>query len=139
MISQTHVTPDTPMGATLVDGGVTFRAWAPRALAIYVNGTFGGAAMTGQSDLLMARDPNGYWTGFVAGARDGDPYHFYVVGAGSRGYKRDPYAREMARDAAFPACSCLIRSGAAYPWHDAAFVTLDFARRRPASSVVKRP
>ena len=67
MISQTHVTPDTPMGATLVDGGVTFRAWAPRALAIYVNGTFGGAAMTGQSDLLMARDPNGYWTGFVAG------------------------------------------------------------------------
>lgn len=116
------------MGANLVDGGATFRAWAPRATAVYVNGTFGGMARTGQTDdLLMARDANGYWTGFIAGASDGDIYHFYVVGQGSSGYKRDPYAREMARDAAFPQCSCLIRSGSAYPWHDSAFVTPDFS------------
>ncbi len=84
--------------------------------------------MTGQSDdLLMARDANGYWTGFIPDAQDGDPYHFRVVGAGSSGYKRDPYAREMATDAPFPTCSCLIRSGTAYPWHDSAFVTPDFS------------
>ena len=128
MISQTHITPDTPMGATLVDGGATFRVWAPRALEVYVHGTFSGIPKAGRiDDLLMARGANGYWTGFVAGARDGDTYQFDVVGKGSNGFKRDPYAREMARDAAFPNCSCLIRSGSAYRWHDGAFVTPDFS------------
>jgi len=84
--------------------------------------------MTDQTDdLLMAKDANGYWTGFIPDARDGDPYHFWVVGAGSKGYKRDPYAREMATDAPFPKCSCVIRSSTAYPWHDSAFVTPDFS------------
>jgi 1,4-alpha-glucan branching enzyme len=129
MISQANILPTTPMGANLVDqGGATFRVWAPRATAVYVNGTFGGAPAMGQSDSLrMARDANGYWTGFLATAGDGDTYHFWVNGAGSRGYKRDPYAREMATDAAFPRCSCVIRQGAAYPWHDSAFVTPDFS------------
>src|SRR5580658_59046 len=129
MISQANITPATPMGANLVTGGgATFRAWAPRATAVYVNGTFAGTPYTTQSDdLLMANNGNGYWTGFMPDAQDGDPYHFWVVGAGSSGYKRDPYAREMATDAPFPNCSCLIRSGTAYPWHDSAFVTPDFS------------
>jgi 1,4-alpha-glucan branching enzyme len=128
MISQSNILPTTPMGATLINGGATFRAWAPRATAVYVNGIFGGVPKTGQTDdLLMSEDANGYWTGFVAGAQDGDLYHFWVTGAGSSGYKRDPYAREMAEDAPFPTCSCLIRSATAYPWHDAAFVTPDFS------------
>jgi len=117
------------MGANLVGGGgATFRAWAPRAIGVYVNGTFGGTPKTGQTaDLLMARDASGYWTGFIPSAGDGDPYHYWVVGAGSSGYKRDPYAREMATDKPFPHCGCLIRSGTAYPWHDSAFVTPDFS------------
>ena len=129
MISQANILPTTPMGANLVDGGgATFRVWAPRATAVYVNGVFRGTPKVGQTDdLLMAGDGNGYWTGFVAAAQDGDPYHFWVVGAGSSGYKRDPYAREMATDPPFPTCSCVIRSAAAYPWHDAAFVTPDFS------------
>lgn len=129
MISQANILPTTPMGANLVDGGgATFRVWAPRATAVYVNGAFGGTPRTSQTpDLLMLKDANGYWTGFIANARDGDPYRFWVVGAGSSGYKRDPYAREMATDAPFPTCSCLIRSGTAYPWHDSAFVTPDFS------------
>jgi 1,4-alpha-glucan branching enzyme len=127
MLSRSNILPTTPMGANLVNGGATFRAWAPRATAVYVNGILGGVARTGQTDdLLMAQDANGYWTGFIPGALDGDLYHFWVVGAGSSGYKRDPYAREMARDSRFPSCSCLIRSSTAYPWHDAAFVTPDF-------------
>jgi 1,4-alpha-glucan branching enzyme len=129
MISQANILPTTPMGANLLaSGGATFRVWAPRATAVYVNGTFGGAAKTGQTaDLLMTKDAAGYWTGFIANAADGDPYHYWVVGAGPSGYKRDPYAREMATDAPFPNCSCLIRSGTAYPWHDSAFVTPDFS------------
>jgi len=129
MLSQANILPTTPMGANLIGGGATFRAWAPRATAVYVNGTFGGTPMTGQTNaLLMAKDTNGYWTGFIPNARDGDLYHFWVVGASPlSGYKRDPYGREMATDNPFPTCSCVIRSGTAYPWHDAAFVTPDFS------------
>ena len=136
MISQANCTATTPMGATLLSGqglpgpGATFRAWAPRASAVYLNGVFNGAPRTGQtSDLLLAKDVNGYWSGFVAEAADGDTYIFYVVGAGSSGIKRDPYARELANDptAPFPICNAIIRSANAYPWHDAGFRTPDFA------------
>jgi 1,4-alpha-glucan branching enzyme len=122
------------MGANLVGtnpvsaGGATFRAWAPRAAAVYLNGNFQGRAFSGQTeDLLMRKDAEGYWTGFMPQAGDGDLYRFWVVGAGSSGYKRDPYAREMATDAPFPNCSCVIRSATAYTWHDSAFVTPDFS------------
>jgi 1,4-alpha-glucan branching enzyme len=129
MISQANIMPTTPMGATLVDGGgATFRAWAPLAKEVYINGVFGGIPRSGQTDdLLLANDANGYWAGYVNTAKEGDPYHFWVVGPGSSGYKRDPYARELATDVPFPNCSCLIRSATAYPWHDAAFVTPDFS------------
>jgi 1,4-alpha-glucan branching enzyme len=128
MISQSNISATTPMGATLVVGaGATFRAWAPRASAVYVNGVFGGVSHVGQTaNLLLANDGKGYWTGFVAEAQEGDLYHFWVAGAGSSGYKRDPYARELATAAPFPNCSCIIRSGMGYPWHDANFVTPDF-------------
>ena len=129
MISQANISPNTSLGANLIDGGgATFRAWAPLAMAVYVNGTFGGTLRMGQTDdLLLAKDANGYWTGFVEAASEGDLYRFWVVGPGSSGYKRDPYARELAMDAPFPNCSCLVRSATAYPWHDAAFVTPDFS------------
>ncbi len=128
MISQDNITAATPMGATLLaGGGATFRAWAPRASAVYLNGVFGGTPQTGQTGaLLMAKDAHGYWTGFVQAAQEGDLYHFWVTGAGSSGYKRDPYARELANDVPFPNCSCILRSATAYPWHDADFVTPDF-------------
>ena len=128
MISQANISETTPMGANLVAGGATFRAWAPLASAIYINGTFGASTLTGQSgDLLLKKEANGYWTGFVEGAREGDPYRFWVVGPGGAGYKRDPYARELAPASAFPNCNSLIRSVDAFPWHDAAFVTPDFS------------
>jgi len=129
MISQVNISPDTPMGANLEGGGgATFRAWAPLANAVYINGTFGGAAMSGQSaNLLLAKDANGYWTGYVAAAQEGDPYRFWVEGPGGKGYKRDPYARELSPAGAFPNCDSLIRSASVYPWHDSAFVTPDFS------------
>jgi len=128
MISQKNISPNTPMGANLVArGGATFRAWAPLATAVYINGTFGGSSLAGRSDnLLLAKDANGYWSGFVGSAQEGDPYTFLVVGPGGSGPKRDPYARELAPASAFPNCNNLIRSANAFPWHDAAFVTPDF-------------
>ena len=135
MMSQMNCTPNTPMGANLVaergiaGGGATFRAWAPRATAVYVNGVFGGVERSGQhASLLLAKDANGYWSGFLEEAGEGDTYRFYVVGEGSSGYKRDPYARELANDPAlpFPVCAAVIRASEAYPWHDAEFRTPDF-------------
>ncbi len=128
MISQANISPTTPMGATLVAGaGATFRAWAPRASAVYVNGIFAGTPRIGPTDdLLLSKDANNYWTGYLPTAQEGDLYHFYVVGPASSGYKRDPYARDLATDAPFPNCSCIIRSATSYPWHDAGFVTPDF-------------
>ena len=129
MLSQSNISSTTPMGANLVSsGGATFRTWAPGASGVYLNGTFSGTPLNGQTDaLLMRKDANGYWTGFLPTATEGDLYQFYVVGTGSHGPKRDPYAREMATDNPFPTNSCVIRSATAYPWHDSAFVTPDFS------------
>jgi 1,4-alpha-glucan branching enzyme len=136
MISQAHCGAQTPMGANLVSemgvagGGATFRVWAPRAAAVYLTGVFGGVSRSGLDDsLLMAKDSNGYWSGFLEEAGDGDTYGFYVVGVGSQGYKRDPYARELANDPAlpFPVCLSVIRAAREYRWHDAGFQTPDYS------------
>ena len=128
MISQANINDATPMGANLVGGGATFRVWAPDAHEVYINGTFGGNSSWQQvPSQLMSKQANGHWTGFVDGARDGDPYKFYVIGDGSHGYKRDPYARELAVDVPFPHCNCIIRDPAPYPWHDEDFATPDYS------------
>ncbi len=128
MISQENINATTPMGATLAANGATFRVWAPRAESVYLNGVFAGQPQWNQTPAdLMARDANGFWSGFVAGATDGDVYKFYVNGLGSNGYKRDPYARELSTDPPYPYCNCLIRDSTSYPWHDAAFQTPDYS------------
>jgi 1,4-alpha-glucan branching enzyme len=129
-LSQTNVTPSTPMGANLVAGGATFRVWAPLASAVYLNGVFGGTADWSKdaSPKQLVKDTNGYWSGFLSGVADGDFYKYYVVGPGSSGYKRDAYARELTPSATFPfSVNCIVRSPSAYPWHDAQFVTPDFS------------
>ena len=50
--SQQHITAATPMGATLVAGGATFRVWAPRANEVYIRGDFNGWTKD-QSSLLI--------------------------------------------------------------------------------------
>jgi len=128
LITQENISAQTPMGGSLIPGGATFRVWAPRAMAVYVNGIFGGQAFNGQTpDRLLVNDGNGYWAGFQEGAEDGDLYRYWVTGPGSAGYKRDLYARDLATDAPFPSSSSILRNGSAYPWHDAAFDTPDFS------------
>lgn len=112
------------MGAILVvDAGMvqgaTFRVWAPVADAVFLNGTFNGVPSWDRDanpNLALRKLGDAWWAGFVSGAKDGDPYKFYVVGKGSSGFKRDPYARE--RDSVG---NCFVRSPDAYPWHDAGF------------------
>jgi 1,4-alpha-glucan branching enzyme len=120
----------TPMGATLVDGGATFRVWAPNALAVHVVGAdFDQAGPSSQN--LLTRDDTGHWRGFVPGVRDRHQYMFWVEGKGDIGYKRDPYARELsaprppANGHPAPTWECVVRSSD-FPWHETGYVTPPF-------------
>src|SRR4051794_22381549 len=122
--SQLHIHVNTPLGATLISDGATFRAWAPAAREVYLASNHEAGMPSGafpkQADDLLAKDAAGFWAGFVPGIKDGDLYRFYVVGTGSGGFKRDPYARELEFDG-YPDCNCTVREPADYPWHDARF------------------
>lgn len=115
-----HVHAGTPMGANLVGDGATFRVWAPHAVRVHVIGDFNGRRVDDKS--LLTPDDAGHWRGFVAGVRDRDRYMFWVVGRGSEGPKRDPYAREL--DTPFPG-ECIVRE-TDFPWHETGFVTPPF-------------
>jgi 1,4-alpha-glucan branching enzyme len=115
--AQTDIGPTTPMGANLVPGGCTFRVWAPRASAVYVSGPFNDWARKDESSRLV-KDGLGIWAGFVPGVTEGTQYKFYVVGPTAlEGYKRDPYARELAA----PNWNCIVRDPKRYRWHDAGY------------------
>ncbi|MFL5732783.1 MAG: alpha amylase C-terminal domain-containing protein [Chloroflexia bacterium] len=112
-LTQDFIKSDTPMGANLAPDGATFRVWAPRAEAVHV--LYDGNWDPVEANRML-KDDSGIWAGYVHGVRDGAMYMFYVVGTGSRGCKRDPYAREIAstRDGE----RCVLRDPNAYPWHD---------------------
>jgi 1,4-alpha-glucan branching enzyme len=116
-----HILPGTPLGASLIADGATFRTWAPHATDVYVVTT--GLDASGEhnwepaaSDRLI-RAQDGTWAGFVPGIKDGDRYLFWVRGpTGKTGFKRDPYARELCPMVEFPNCPCLVRDPETYPW-----------------------
>jgi len=108
------------MGANLVAGGATFRAWAPHAHSVHVTGDFNQNQRNDAS--LLTRDDHGHWRGFIPGVQDRDRYMFYVVGGGGQGPKRDPFARELASP--FPS-ECVVRNSD-FPWHETGFATPAF-------------
>lgn len=122
--SQQHITPSTPMGANLLAGGATFRVWAPKAVSV--------AAVTGDEltraraagwhppdAAQLVRQTDGTWCGFAPGVQDGEFYRLWVVGEGTTGFKRDPYAHELRADQPLADCDCIVRDPALYSWHDA--------------------
>ena len=113
-----------PMGGTLVPDGATFRAWAPRATAVHVSGDFNGWRQDAAS--RMAPIGGGHWASFVPGLKEGDQYLFYVEGIASSGYKRDPRARLLTFEPAFPASNSVLRNAGRFSWHRAQFVSPDF-------------
>ncbi len=108
------------MGATVLADGATFRVWAPHARTVHVVGDFNEWTRNGAS--LLTRDEDGHWRGFVPGVRDRHRYLFYVVGEGSEGPKRDPYAREL--ETPFPAECIVCKPG--FPWHENGYRTPRF-------------
>jgi 1,4-alpha-glucan branching enzyme len=122
----THVDRNTPLGANLVAGGVTFRVFAPAAHQMFV---LSGASLTAAASPSFAPSPDDQlfslgdntWAAFVPGLGDGDPYLFWVVGNAGSGLKRDPRARELSITPPYPKSYCLVRSPASFPWHDHGF------------------
>ncbi|MEO8429777.1 MAG: alpha-amylase family glycosyl hydrolase [Verrucomicrobiota bacterium] len=120
--SQLHLNADTPLGANLIADGATFRAWAPRAQAVFVSLNPDPATSWAPNEAeRLIPDAHGFWAGFVPGVKDGGEYKFYVIGAGSQGFKRDPYARELTTSPPFPHSNCVVRTPNNYPWHDQDF------------------
>lgn len=107
------------MGSTLVPGGATFRVWAPRAKAVYVSGDFNGWKRNGDGQLQLIG--GGHWATFIPGLKDGDQYLLYVDGLGTDGYKRDPRARMLTFQPAFPLANCVLRDSYRFQWHDTGF------------------
>jgi 1,4-alpha-glucan branching enzyme len=122
--SQQHIDANTPLGANIVNGGTTFRVWAPGAKEVYLvlddAGHHAPSTWTKNDQDLLMRDARGYWSGFFPGVADASEYRFFVVGTGSEGFKRDPYARELRMDG-YPNCNCIVRDPSGYVWHDQGF------------------
>lgn len=116
------VDADTPMGATLVPGGATFRVWAQRAAQVAVS-------RVGLPPVALARiGAPGHWAGFVPGVVDGSVYRYAVTGQdGTIGLKRDPRAVELESGVGLADQGCVVRDRTDYPWHDAGFVPPAFA------------
>ena len=110
------------MGATVVEGGVIFRTWAPSARAVYVvtneAETNGWKEWTPRETQRLQDLGDGTFGLGVAGLTEGSRYLFWVVGpeGGSEGFKRDPYAREIAMKPDFPNGPCVVQSDAGYAW-----------------------
>jgi 1,4-alpha-glucan branching enzyme len=131
-VEQGRTDRTSAMGATVFPDGTGFRTWAPNASAVYVlvgeRLTAAQAAgwQPAAQDALAPLD-DGSWGGFLPGVTEASSYMFFVAGAGSTGWKRDPFARELTIDPAFPGSFCVVRDPAAYPWHDQGWRTPQYS------------
>jgi 1,4-alpha-glucan branching enzyme len=130
-VDLTRINQTSPMGANIMPGGTGFRTWAPNARMVSV---IAGAALAAAGSAFspapsdnLAPLGDGTWGGFLAGIDEGDIYMFFIEGAGSTGWKRDSFARDLTLVPAFPNCYCVVRDPASYPWHDAGWQTPQFS------------
>ena len=130
--SQQHITPDTPLGANLVEGGATFRTWAPTAREVYIaldcpTGMPASDFSKRPEDLLV-KDANGFWAGFVPGMRERRPL---------------PLLRRRHRQRRLQARPLRARAGvqrlSRLQLHRARAVGVQMARRRIQTPGLQRP
>jgi len=104
-------------------GGTAFRVWAPSATKVFVVGSFNAWKHTASS--LLKKNDDGTWSGTMPNAKAGDTYMFYVEGPQPEFARemRDPFARELTLDPAWPECRCVIVDPQAYHWRATGFTT----------------
>ncbi len=118
--SQQFISDSTAMGAALAGNGATFRVWAPNAEHVHVVLNAGASYQPKPADELVKNSSTGHWTGFFPGVVDGTQYRYFITGKQESGFKRDPWARELAI-VGYPNCNCIVRGPNTYPWHDQSF------------------
>lgn len=98
------------MGASLYDGGVAFRVWAPFAKRVWVTGDFNGWSAD-QNEL--AKEPNGNFSADVPGATRWQKYKYVVEGQdGNKSWRSDPRAARMENSSA----ASVVHDPNAYQW-----------------------
>ena len=78
------------MGAHMVDGGVEFRVYAPRAYNVSLIGEF-----SDWQEIGMGREPGGFFRCFVENAIEGQQYKYKIYGANGVIDHCDPYGFQM--------------------------------------------
>ncbi len=101
------------MGAIVDPRGVGFRVWAPHASAVCVRGEFNDWA---EIDKLRS-EGNGFWYGFVWGAKPGQQYTFRLTNGATVLDRVDPYALHVTNSVG----KGLIYDHAAFDWQGDAF------------------
>jgi len=80
------------MGATVLEGGTSFRAWAPYAVEMRVAGDFNGWSWLASP---MASEGDGIWSLDVRGVTADGKYRFVIDTGPSDIWKNDPRARKV--------------------------------------------
>ena len=99
-ISQDHIDKNTPLGANLVAGGATFRAWAPAASEVHLKLNQPNAAFVPGSATPDEMIPTIAGAASNSGVKDVGCHRSPTSWTGRQGLGRDPYAREMGLDPA---------------------------------------
>ena len=80
------------MGATVYDGGTSFRVWAPNATGVAVASSFNGWS---QAIAQLADEGNGHWSLDYRDLPAGERYRFVLDTPSGRLWKNDPRARQL--------------------------------------------
>ena len=98
--------------------GVYFAVWAPNAQSVSVIGEFND--WEEEANPMEKVGPIGVYEVFVPGAKIGQLYKFFIVGAhGEKLYKADPYANEAELR---PGTASRITDITDYKWKDATWI-----------------
>lgn len=99
------------MGAIVAENGVGFRVWAPHADAVTVFGSFNEWDAAAHP---LTNERNGYWYGFVDGAKVGDEYKFSITNGDNTFARVDPYALQVTSSVG----NGVIYDHAAFDWEN---------------------
>ena len=98
--------------------GVYFAVWAPNAQSVSVIGEFND--WEEEANPMEKVGPIGVYEVFIPGAKIGQLYKFFIVGAhGEKLYKADPYANEAELR---PGTASRITDITDYKWKDATWI-----------------
>lgn len=99
------------VGALVRKSGVSFRVWAPFAESVAVTGSFNN-----WSEQPLDSEQDGYWSGVVPGAKEGQEYKFVIRRDGVTYHRNDPRALHFTTS---PGNSVI--AGTTFDWGDDIF------------------